>query len=299
MITDELQSALAAIASDTTLAAEAQFERRAEAIDELDFQIIDRIEHRSVSTPPSVELLALKGRAETLLRRLEAIDEALFRRLRGELRAGGHRGRLLRRLVNQYVDLGTTVSQSARAGYDSLDRLVNGLLGMQAIPVELRALEPEMVSYQQTPARVIFELAERAQLTRDDVFYDLGSGLGHVPILVHLLSGAPARGVELEPAYCERALRCAAELNLTEVQLVNADARTADYADGTVFFLYTPFEGMMLQAVLLRLKQVAQGRTVRLFTYGPCTRHVLRQGWLEHEGQADEQRERLHAFRSK
>jgi hypothetical protein len=39
-----------------------------------------------------------------------------------------------------------------------------------------------------------------ANLCRDDVFHDLGSGLGHVVMLVALLSGAPAIGVEVEPA---------------------------------------------------------------------------------------------------
>ena len=48
------------------------------------------------------------------------------------------------------------------------------------------------------------------------------------------------------------------ELNLSEVDFINVDAREAEYADGTVFFLYTPFEGKMLLEVLGRLKEEAQ-----------------------------------------
>jgi hypothetical protein len=39
-------------------------------------------------------------------------------------------------------------------------------------------------------------------ITQADVFFDLGSGLGQVPILVNLLSGAAAKGMEFEPVYC-------------------------------------------------------------------------------------------------
>ena len=66
-----------------------------------------------------------------------------------------------------------------------------------------------MVFYQPTPGRIIFELVERAALQKHDTFYDLGSGLGQVVILVSLLSGARAKGIEFDPAYCEYARRCA------------------------------------------------------------------------------------------
>lgn len=297
MITDELQSALEVIAQDSTLSAESEFVRRAEAIEQLDFYVIDCIDGLLQNAPPSGELHSLRVYAEATMRRLEDVDEMLFQRLRAELRAGHYVGANLVGLIKQYVALEALDSQSARVGYDSLDRFVNGLLGIQALPDEVRALEPEMVSYQQTPARVIFELAERAQLTPGDVFYDLGSGLGHVPILVHLLSGAPARGVELEPAYCAVARACAADLNLVDVQFINADARAADYTDGTVFFLYTPFEGMMLETVLARLRDVARTRAIRLVTYGPCTLQVAQQSWLAGNTQVANIH-RLHAFRS-
>jgi SAM-dependent methyltransferase len=138
-----------------------------------------------------------------------------------------------------------------------------------------------MVSYQQTPARIIFELVEKAHLTGEDVFYDLGSGLGQVPTLVHLLTGATAKGIEFEPAYCNYARVCAVGLNLSGVEFINADARTADYSEGTVFFMYTPFEGSILQEVLEKLRGESGRRRIRLFTYGPCTPQVSRQRWLK------------------
>jgi hypothetical protein len=202
-------------------------------------------------------------------------------------------------LIDEYVGRDPSSSRPQdEIGYDSLDMFINGLLLIQAVPTETKAREPEMVSYQQTPARIIFELVEKAHLTGEDVFYDLGSGLGQVPILVNLLSGATARGVEFEPAYCDYARVCAADLNLSGVAFINADARTADYSEGTVFFMYTPFEGSVLQEVLEKLRGESQKRRIRLFTYGPCTPQVSRQKWLKWVDQNEAHLYKLGVFRS-
>jgi hypothetical protein len=115
---------------------------------------------------------------------------------------------------------------------------------------------------------------------------------------MHLLSGVRARGVEVEPAYCHYARRCARELSLSQVEFINADAREADYSDGTIFFLYTPFEGRMLEQVLERLKHESKKRRIQLCTYGPCTPQVARQKWLERGDQNSTRADRLAAFRT-
>ena len=130
------------------------------------------------------------------------------------------------------------------------------------------------------------------------VFYDIGSGLGQVSTLTHLLSGVQAKGVEVELAYCDYARRCARGLNLSQVEFINVDAREADYSDGTVFFLYTPFEGRMLERVLERLKHESRKRRIQLYTYGPCTRQVARQRWLERVDQNGNHVNRLAIFRT-
>ncbi len=155
-----------------------------------------------------------------------------------------------------------------------------------------------MVLYQRTPARIIFEMVRRGQFGPHECFYDLGSGLGHVTLLVHLLSGAPARGVEIEPAFCEYAQARANALNLTQVAFFAADARRADYAQGSFFFMYTPFEGRMLMEVLERLRQRARSGPIRLATYGSCSAVVAQQNWLSAPSPAEPGSERLAIFHS-
>ena len=183
-------------------------------------------------------------------------------------------------------------------GYDDLDALVNGLLLAEVPPEGPSRRDPEMLFYQPTPARIVLEMVERADFRQQDVFYDIGSGLGQVSILVHLFTGVRATGVEVEPEYCDYARRCARGLNLSRVRFVNADAREADYSDGTIFFLYTPFTGRMLQQVLERLGHESEKRRIRLCTYGPCTPHVAGQTWLERLDQNGNQVDKLAMFRT-
>jgi hypothetical protein len=277
----EIQSDIEAIERNTALYAETNFEGRVEAIDYIEFDIVDRIEGLLHTTNQAEELTRLKQDAERVKNHLEEIDDDLFQRLRADIRAGVCTGAAFKSLMGKYVgcDSGGRRAQD-EIGYDSLDAFINGLLLIHTVPLETKDREPEMVYYQPTPARIILELVEKAHLTPKDAFYDLGSGLGQVPILVNLLSGATAIGVEFEPAYCDYARVCAAELNLSRVEFVNADARQVDCSDGTAFFMYTPFEGRLLQEVLDKLWGESRRRTIRLFTYGPCTPEVSRQSWL-------------------
>lgn len=279
----EIRSDIEAIETNAALFDEVNFGSRADAIDTLEFKVINRLEDIRQMTHRPEELVSLKQQAERVKRLLEDVDDKLFQRLRTSIRIGDCSGAVFRVLIGDYVghDANGGGNQQGEIGYDNLDLFINGLLLTQPAPTETKIREAEMVDYHQTPARIILELIETAHLAEKDVFYDLGSGLGQVAILVHLLSGVATKGIEFEPAYCDFARACAAELNLSRVEFINADARQADYSDGTVFFMYTPFAGAMLQAVLAKLRQEAQQRPIKLFTYGPCTLVVAQQNWLQ------------------
>jgi SAM-dependent methyltransferase len=171
-----------------------------------------------------------------------------------------------------------------RPEYDDLDVIVNRLLRAGRMPGPTRDLEPNMVEFYKTPARVVFGLAERVSWGPEDVFFDLGSGLGQVVLLVHLLTGVAARGVEIEPAYCEYARGCAMAHGLGDVKFIEGDARDADLSAGTVFFLFAPFRGEVFCKVMERVKAVAASRTIRVISYGPCSAEIARLDWLRREG---------------
>ncbi len=296
MVLAEIEEDIQAIEQDEAIYQEINFNSRANAIDFIDFHIIDRIDGLLQNSAYQKELTILQQRAEKVKTDLEKIDNNLFKRLRENIRTGTYKESSFLKTLDEYFDQDDNPTDNI--GYDNLDNFMNGLLSDQAIPEPIMEREQEMVFYQKTPARIILEIAELANLGSEDVFFDLGSGLGQVPILVNLISGTAAKGVEYEPAYCNYAKTCASQLNLHLVEFINIDARLADYSQGTVFFLYTPFGGKILQTVLEILQKESLKRTIRIFTYGPCSETLAQQNWLNCVHGAVNDPYKLCAFRS-
>lgn len=180
-------------------------------------------------------------------------------------------------------------------GYDHLDALIGDVLSLDE-PASVAALEAEMVFYQPTPVRHVLDLIHRARLGPDDVLVDLGSGMGHVPLLVSICTEAQACGIEREEAYVNSARRAAEALGIERATFLAQDAREADVSRGTVFYLYTPFTGEMLRHMLDRLHDEARRRSIRVATLGPCTPAVASEPWLRAAGTPDAGRVTL--FRS-
>ena len=148
------------------------------------------------------------------------------------------------------------------------DTWVDDLLGIESAPPDTPNLPHGSVPYLPCGVEEILAMVRDVPLRQDDTFVDLGSGLGRVAILAHLLSGARARGIEIqEPLVIDARQRCAA-LSLPAVTF--AHANVADVAlDGSVFFLYAPFNGAMLTRVLERLEEAARKRSIVV-----CTVHL-------------------------
>jgi hypothetical protein len=124
-----------------------------------------------------------------------------------------------------------------------------------------------LIGYHPSGVAAIVRALVEARVTRDDVFVDLGSGLGKVVLLARLLTGATARGVELQAALVDQARRSAARLGV-DARFCVGDAREACLDDGTIFFLYAPFTGPALSAVLNRLLAVAEQRAIVVCALG-------------------------------
>lgn len=275
--TEDIQGTLNAIEQDDGLLDWTRFAERVDALETLEFQILDRIENVMYLHGHRRDLALLYRRAAQHWIRLTDINDRLFQRMRYELAASTNPAATLRQQIRTYTGKRTPRDP---VGYDDLDVFVNGVLGINTEPEETRPLKPGMIGYQATPARFILDLVERLPLGPDDVFYDLGAGLGRVALLVGLLTPAQVKGIEYDPGHCAYAWQCAQPLPVSRVHFINADAREADVSDGTVFFMYTPFRGNLLHDMLERLKREAHRRPMTLATYGPCTIDVAQLDWL-------------------
>jgi hypothetical protein len=282
-ITEDIQQLLDTIEQNDAIFEVTRFGERIDALETIEFQILDRIENFMYMHGRQPELALLYRRGALHWQRLTEMNDRLFQTLRDDLTSSAEPDVALRRQIRTYISRDTVRDP---VGYDDLDVFINGLFGIDTEPVETRPLRPGMIGYQATPARFILDLIERIPLGPDDVFYDLGSGLGRVALLVGLLTSALVKGIEYDPGHCAYARQRAQQLPVSRVQFINADARMAHIADGTVFFMYTPFRGKLLHDVLDRLNREVHHRPLTIATYGPCTTEVAQLDWLVLSGSA-------------
>lgn len=268
-----------------------QLTKRLNVLDKLD-AIAGDLDLRGLKTISDPELIM---RAKSLRSQLEEANETLYEVAHAEIALQG-KSPALERWLTELINYGETERPHPGLSFDLLDEIVSGILQFRG-PGEAGFLpSPEMTAYQPTPARHILDLIAACRFSSDDVLVDLGSGLGHVPLLVCILAGIRTLGVEVQPDHAASAQETAQRLNLSRVKFVAEDARTTDLSNGTVFYMFTPFTGSILTDVLDRLRRHSKTRQIRICALGPCTRILQGQTWLTVNQRSDT--ERIVIFRS-
>ena len=108
-------------------------------------------------------------------------------------------------------------------------------------------------------------MLELAQVTSDDVVYDLGSGDGRIVIAAAAKYGARGVGIEIDPALVELSEQKAREAEVSDhVRFVLADFWHADIHEATVITLYL-FEQTNAKLKPILIKQLDPD--VRILTY--------------------------------
>lgn len=146
------------------------------------------------------------------------------------------------------------------------DAWVDRAFGLDELPADGPALPSGCVPYLPCPVDALLRLLEHAPVRAADVFVDVGSGAGRAAALVHLLTGARAVGLEIQPALVAAARALASRLRLPDVSFVEGDAAelAPALACGSVFFLYCPFSGDRLDRFLTCLEPIARARPIRI-----------------------------------
>jgi SAM-dependent methyltransferase len=191
------------------------------------------------------------------------VEELLRRRARqarADILAGALRGEALGQQIEDVPAL-------------DRDTWIDEVLGLESLVPDMPGLPRGAVPYLPCGVDDVLALLREAPVGPDDAFVDLGSGLGRVVLLARLLTGARASGIELQGHLVEAAREATSALGLDRVSFTHADASVADL-DGTVFFLYAPFNGAMLDQVLGRLEAVARRRPIIVCTVGVELGHV-------------------------
>ncbi|HEX8698839.1 MAG TPA: methyltransferase domain-containing protein [Myxococcaceae bacterium] len=154
----------------------------------------------------------------------------------------------------------TSVPESEREGW------LNQVFGLEELPHDGPELPRGCVPYLPSPVDTLLRVIDGAKVGPDDVFVDVGSGLGRATVLTHFLTGASAIGVEIQPELVRSSRELASRLNAERVSVVEGDAAelTGSITTGSVFFLYCPFSGERLDRVMGDLEVIAQTREIRV-----------------------------------
>ena len=94
------------------------------------------------------------------------------------------------------------------------------------------------VPFVPTPPEVVDAMLKLANVTKDDVLYDLGSGDGRIPIAAARNFGARAVGIDIDP---ERIIEANSNLKtsgVSGVRFLNQDLFETDLSEATVVTLY-------------------------------------------------------------
>lgn len=139
----------------------------------------------------------------------------------------------------------------------TLTRAVRVQPGQETV-LDLRTEKPDdstvRVIYVPTPEEVVVKMLEMAQLTKDDVVYDLGCGDGRIVVTAAKKYGARGVGVDLDPQRIKESLANVKKEKVEDlVEIREGDAlKVEDIGKATVVTLY------MLPEFNLRLRPILE-----------------------------------------
>jgi hypothetical protein len=146
--------------------------------------------------------------------------------------------------------------------------------------------------YTPAPYGDIFRLLEMVGLREDDVFVDLGSGLGRAVFAASWMGARRSIGVEIVEQLCEKAEenRRGSRLAGQNIQFICTHAANYRFGDATVLFIFHSFGEPTLRQVLSNIEaDRAQGPrgSLRIIYLNPVFDGVLQEtGWLRPIGRA-------------
>lgn len=144
---------------------------------------------------------------------------------------------------------------------------VGGWRGLTRSESACQSLAP----YVPSPQEVVDRMLALAEVTKNDVVYDLGSGDGRIPIAAAKTYGARAVGLDIDPRRIEESRVNAKAAGVEHlVEFRQEDVLTADVSDATVVTLYLlSSSNARLRPILTRQLRPGARIVSHAFSMGP------------------------------
>lgn len=139
---------------------------------------------------------------------------------------------------------------------------------VDAPPADARVREPgQLAPFDPTPQEVVDRMLVLADIRRNDVIYDLGSGDGRLLITAAKKYGIRGVGFEIEPGLVKLARENARKTGVEKlVQIRQQDFLSADLSSATVVTLYLSYDGNLAVREQLQ-RQLKPGTRVVSYTF--------------------------------
>ena len=133
------------------------------------------------------------------------------------------------------IAFGGCAQEQAQTTGDTTDVSISGNGGL----LDSSVAPAGEVPFVESPEPVVNKMLELAEVGKDDVVYDLGSGDGRIVISAAKQYGARGVGIEIKPRLVEQARKNAKQAGVSDrVTFKQGDLFKADISDATVVTLY-------------------------------------------------------------
>jgi hypothetical protein len=217
-----------------------------------------------LATSADVRDRAFVASALSLLRDARDAEQAHALRERVRSTARSHHAEVRGRIASGTLDRRAFVDHLRGAPLEIRDHLLEEILGIAYPPPEETSLPRDLIPYCPSGLAEILFMLENADLGPGKAFVDLGSGLGKVVLMVALLTGARAYGVEIDPPLVSHARSAARSLLLDSAHFIEGDIREVPLPAADVYYMYIPVTHPT--ALVERLEARAAERSILLFS---------------------------------
>lgn len=160
-----------------------------------------------------------------------------------------------------------------------IDREIAGFEDRGSAHSTPRSIHNDSNIYQPADYLNIRRVLHGLALAESDVFYDIGCGKGRVVCVAARHHIHRVVGVELSRTLCHVAQTNARRLRgrRTPIEIRCEDAAVSDLSNGTIYFMYNPFQEATIRDVLGKIELSLQHRPrcVRIVYYNAMFDHIL------------------------
>jgi len=142
------------------------------------------------------------------------------------------------------------------------DHLIEEILDVAYAPLETGGASSELILDAPSRMAEILFAIDRGEPGPRRAFVDLGSGGGKVVLLVALLTGARAIGIERDGRLVAHAQRAARALGLTSASFVEGDLTRDPLPEGDIYYMFIP--SVRSADIVARLAPAASARKIVL-----------------------------------